>query len=89
MGVILALDEVDRQLGAGAATPNHVLTVSPVLPCMATEPEQVPRGIEPIPGRSRKFTAGEPGLNSYYTGLVAGVAQAGCLAGRGAGRPGP
>ena len=28
-GVLLALDEIDRQLGAEVATPNHVVTVSP------------------------------------------------------------
>ena len=49
-GVLLALEEIDRQLGVDVATPNHVVTVSPVMPCMATEPEEVPLGIEPEPG---------------------------------------
>ena len=37
-----ALDEIDRQLGPGVATPNHVLTVAGEAgSCPATEPEQV------------------------------------------------
>jgi hypothetical protein len=35
-----ALSEIDRQLGAGIATPNQVLTTAPeVGPCAATEPQ--------------------------------------------------
>jgi subtilisin family serine protease len=48
--VIEALNDIDRQLGAGKATPNHVLTVAPeVGPCPATEPEVVDYEIEPYP----------------------------------------
>jgi subtilisin family serine protease len=43
------LQTIDRILGAGAATPNHVLTVAPGGPCPATEPEQVYFGTEPYP----------------------------------------
>jgi hypothetical protein len=54
------LDVIDRELGEGCATPNHVLTVagngngySPddeVAPCAATDPEEVYKGTEPYPG---------------------------------------
>jgi subtilisin family serine protease len=44
------LDVIDGQLGAGIATPNHVLTVAGVVgPCPATEPQEVYDGIEPYP----------------------------------------
>ena len=73
-GVLLALDEIDRQLGAGVATPNHVVTVSPVVPCMATEPEEVSFGIEPKPGPCPGH--GGAGVRIFVadTGLVAGAA---------------
>lgn len=51
-----ALDLIDQQLGAGVATPDHVLTVSQggvplgeVGGCPATEPQEVYYGIEPFP----------------------------------------
>jgi subtilisin family serine protease len=48
--VLEALDRVDRVLGAGHATPDHVLTVAgDAGPCPATEPEVVYDGIEPYP----------------------------------------
>ena len=75
-GVLLALDEIDRQLGAGVATPNHVVTVSPVLPCMATEPEEVPRGIEPDPGPCPGNHGAGVRVFVADTGLVAGAAGA-------------
>jgi subtilisin family serine protease len=73
-GVLLALDEIDRQQGAGVATPNHVVTVAPVVPCMATEPEEVPLGIEPEPGPCPGH--GGAGVRIFVadTGLVAGTA---------------
>ena len=44
------LDRIDRVIGPGYATPNHVLTVcGQVGPCPATEPEEVYDGIEPYP----------------------------------------
>lgn len=52
-----ALKDVERQVGSGQATPNHVLTVAGsggvVGPCPATEPQEVYDGIEPLPGVSR------------------------------------
>ena len=75
-GVLLALGEIDRQLGAGVATPNHVVTVSPVVPCMATEPEEVPYGTEPEPGPCPGNHGGGVRVFVADTGLVAGAADA-------------
>jgi hypothetical protein len=47
--VLDTLDTVDRALGRGVATPNHVFTVCPTGPCPATEPEEVYFDIEPYP----------------------------------------
>jgi subtilisin family serine protease len=72
-GVLLALNEIDRQLGAEVATPNHVVTVSPVVPCMAHEAEEVPLGIEPEPGPCPGH--GGAGVRIFVadTGLVDGA----------------
>ena len=80
-GVLLALEEIDRQLGAGVATPNHVVTVSPVMPCMATEAEEVPLGIEPEPGACPGH--GGAGVRIFVadTGLVNGADQHAWMAG--------
>src|SRR5258705_4669293 len=48
--VTSALDLIDDRLGVGVATPNHVLSVSPVHLCPATEPEPVSQGAAPDPG---------------------------------------
>ena len=49
--VLDALDEIDRQLSPGIATPNQVLTVAggEGQGCSATEPQQVYYEIEPFP----------------------------------------
>jgi hypothetical protein len=50
------LEEIDRELGEGCASPNHILTVSPdgeASPCAVGDPEQVPDGIEPFPSVCR------------------------------------
>jgi hypothetical protein len=50
LSVLDALRQIDRALGPGYATPNHVLTVAGNGgPCPATEPEEVYDGIEPYP----------------------------------------
>lgn len=50
LSVPAALDAVDERFGPGIATPNHVLSITPVWPCPATEPEPVPLGSQPDPG---------------------------------------
>ena len=51
LGVLEALDRVDRVLGPGYATPNHVITVADgdAGPCPATDPQEVYDGTEPYP----------------------------------------
>jgi len=50
-----ALDLIDRRLGRGIATPDHVLTVANGSPpiCPATEPQEVYYDIEPYPSVSQ------------------------------------
>jgi len=68
-----ALAEVDRHLGRGIATPDHVLTVARGvgMPCPATEPLQVDDEIEPHP--SVRGDNGGAGVLIYLadTGLLA------------------
>jgi hypothetical protein len=67
------VDEIDEVLGAGIATPNHVMTVAPVAPCPATEPGQVEYGIEPYPGV--RWENGGAGVLIYMadTGVLKGA----------------
>ena len=44
-----SLDRIDQLLGAGMATPDHVLTVAPIAPCPATEPQEAYYETEPYP----------------------------------------
>ena len=48
--VSAALDAIDSSLGVGVATPNHLLSICPVVSCPASEPEEVPVGALPDPG---------------------------------------
>jgi hypothetical protein len=75
-GVLAALDEIDAELGTGAATPNQVLTVSGVVhPCPATEPAEVPEGIEPYPGVCPGQDGGGVRVYLADTGLLAGAPE--------------
>ncbi len=71
-----ALDVIDAELGVGAATPHHVLSITPVTNCPATEPEEVDPDAIPDPG---VCPAGGNGagvlLHVLDTGLVDGAAQ--------------
>src|SRR5437763_9106418 len=64
-----ALQAIDRELGPGIAAPNHLLSITPVLPCPATEPWPVPSGMPPDPGAC---DAGGAGASVYVpdTGLL-------------------
>jgi subtilisin family serine protease len=70
--VLDAIDAVDQQLGAGIATPNHVLTVATGegTGCPATEPQEVYYEIEPFP--SVNHDGGGDGVLVYMadTGLL-------------------
>jgi len=67
------LDKIDARLGVGVATPDHILSITPVWACPATEPEGVPDGALPDPGPC----AGSGSGTFIYvadTGLLAGAA---------------
>ena len=75
-----ALAAIDGTLASGVATPNHILSITPVWPCPATEPEGVP------PGRRRTpapCDGGGSGVFIYVadTGLLEDAAAHPWLAG--------
>jgi hypothetical protein len=67
-----SLKIIDKSLGAGIVTPDHVFTVAPVGPCPATEPEEVYYGAEPFPS---------PCLENSGAGVLIYVADTGLLEG--------
>jgi hypothetical protein len=75
-----ALDAIDSHCGAGVATPNHVLSVSPVQLCPATEPELVPAGATPLPSIGPAAGSGVS-IHVVDTGLLADAASHPWLAG--------
>jgi subtilisin family serine protease len=69
------LEKIDARLGEGIATPDHILSVTPVHPCPATEPRGVPDHSLPDPGPC----AGSGSGTFIYvadTGLLDGAAAA-------------
>jgi Subtilase family len=64
-----ALDVIDRELGVGVATPDHILSVTPAGCCPATEPDVVPATALPNPGVCE---GGGSGVLMYVpdTGLI-------------------
>src|SRR5215472_7495535 len=62
--VLRALDEIDERFGVGVATPVHILSITPVWPCPATEPEEVPLEALPDPGECE---GGGSGVFIYVT----------------------
>ena len=68
-----ALAAIDRELGPGIATPNHILSVTPVWACPATEPDGVPPDAPPDPV---PCDHGGAGVSIYVpdTGLLDGAA---------------
>jgi subtilisin family serine protease len=71
-----ALELIDAELGVGVATPNHVLSITPVTACPAAEPEEVGPDAIPDPG---VCPAGGNGarvlVHVLDTGLVDGAAR--------------
>jgi subtilisin family serine protease len=75
--VLEALDVIDRRLGVGIATPNHVLTVCPTTShCPATEPEEVYADIEPYPSVCHDNGGGGVQVYMADTGIVDDVVTA-------------
>src|SRR5215472_8206351 len=52
------LEKIDARLGVGVATPDHILSVTPVWACPASEPEGVVDGAPPYPGQCAGSGAG-------------------------------
>ena len=69
------LDLIDARLGVGVATPDHILSVTPVWACPATEPDGVPFGSRPDPGECAGSGAGAF-IYVADTGLLEGAASA-------------
>jgi subtilisin family serine protease len=69
------LDLIDARLGVGVATPDHILSVTPVWACPATEPDGVPYGSRPDPG---ECAGSGTGAFIYVadTGVLKGAASA-------------
>jgi subtilisin family serine protease len=67
---------IDRALGEGVATPDHILYICPVGGCPATEPEEVPADAAPDPGPSAEASDGEGVLMVIPdSGLLPGAAD--------------
>jgi len=71
--VLRALAAIDEQLGVGVATPNHLLSTTPVGLCAATEPQQVPRDARPDPGICADNSGAGVLISVVDTGLLAGA----------------
>lgn len=50
--VLDAVEQIDQALGVGVATPDHIMSITPVWACPATEPAEVGPGALPDPGVS-------------------------------------
>jgi subtilisin family serine protease len=48
--VLESVEQIDQALGVGVATPDHIMSITPVWACPATEPAEVDSGALPDPG---------------------------------------
>jgi subtilisin family serine protease len=65
-----ALAEIDSRLGAGVASPNHVLSICPAGMCPATEPDVPPPHADPDPGICPDRQGGGVSVYVADTGLL-------------------
>jgi subtilisin family serine protease len=71
LSVLDALARIDKVLGPGYATPNHVLTVDGEGgPCPATEPGEVYEGMEPYPSAAPGDAGAGISIYMADTGLI-------------------
>lgn len=69
-----ACADIDRVLGEGVATPDHMLYICPTSICPATEPEEVAAQAPPDPGMSAEHDDGDGVLVAVLdTGLLPGA----------------
>jgi Subtilase family len=85
------LNELDRELGGGVATPDIVVYLCPNI-CAATEPLVVPRDTEPVPppglnGRGCRPCRGVPRPECDGHGAVIAIVDTGLTDGADAGHP--
>lgn len=70
-----ACTAIDRALGEGVATPDHILYICPISACPATEPEETAADALPDPGVSEDRDEGEGVLVAVLdSGLLPGAA---------------
>ena len=70
-----ACADIDRVHGEGVATPDHILYITTVTHCPATEPEEIPADAPPDPGVSAEPDDGEGTLVAILDGgLLPGAA---------------
>ncbi len=71
-----ACADIDRTLGEGTATPDHILYTCTYTACPATEPEEVAAGAPPAPGVSDERDDGKGVLVAVLdSGLLPGAAD--------------
>ncbi len=71
-----ACADIDRTLGEGMATPDHILYTCTYSACPATEPEEVAAGAPPDPGMSGERDDGEGVLVAVLdSGLLPGASD--------------
>jgi subtilisin family serine protease len=70
-----ACADIDRTLGEGVATPDHILYICPIGGCPATEPEEVAGDAPPDPGVSAEASDGK--------GVLIAIPDSGWLPGAG------
>jgi subtilisin family serine protease len=63
-----ACADIDRAHGEGVATPDHILYITTVTHCPATEPEEIPADAPPDPGVSTEPDDGEGTLLAILDG---------------------